>query len=102
MIPQAIRLYEPDGLAALAEDYAAALVETGEHRRAIRLIGAADATRTHHATPRNPQQQAEIAQPFTEARAALSPEDYDREYQAGLNMTVENALIQLINPPGVR
>jgi predicted ATPase/class 3 adenylate cyclase len=91
-IPQFLRLAPPEILIVLAEDYGAVLAEMGTHQAAIRLLGAADAMRERNGTPRNPIQDAEIERPFAGARAALASQTWDREYELGRNMTVEQAL----------
>jgi hypothetical protein len=73
------------------------LAELGEHHRAARLLGAADAMRERNETPRHPPQQAQIAEPYTKARAALPAETWQQEYQAGHDMTVEVALTEAPN-----
>jgi predicted ATPase/class 3 adenylate cyclase len=92
VIPDAIRLADPDMLMALAEDYAAVLAGLGHHQTSARLLGAADAMREHHGTLRLPQQEAEIAEPLTKARTALGADAWQREYHHGRNTTVEDAL----------
>jgi tetratricopeptide (TPR) repeat protein len=94
LLPRAVHIYNVTALPSLAEDYGAMLAELGEHSQAVRLLGAADAMRTRNATPRPAIQHAEIAEPFAKVRAALAQEAWDREYQTGHNMTVEDALTQ--------
>jgi predicted ATPase/class 3 adenylate cyclase len=92
VIPDAIRLADPDMLVSLAEDYAAVLAGLGHHQTSARLLGAADAVREHYGTLRLPQQEAEIAEPLTKARTALGADTWQREYHHGRNTTVEDAL----------
>ncbi len=92
VIPLALGLNEPANLPTIAEDYAAILAELGEHHFAVRLLGAADAMRERNATPRPSLQQDEIAGPIAKTRAALSPAEWQAAYQAGRDVTVEDAL----------
>jgi tetratricopeptide (TPR) repeat protein len=92
LVPQALRIYKPGGLVTVAEDYAAVLAELGEHRQAVRLLGAAEAMRERNANPRSPAQEAEIGEPLAKARAELSLHDWGLAYQAGYAMTIEAAL----------
>jgi len=92
LIPQVVKVGQFDTRTSLAEDYGALLAELGHHAAAVRLIGAADARRDHSGTHRNSGQEAEVARPFAQLRNALSTETWDREYQRGRAMTVEDAL----------
>jgi tetratricopeptide (TPR) repeat protein len=94
LIPQALQLATSTGLTALAEDYAAILAELGDHKLAVRLLGAADARRERLETPREAWQQTEIAEPIAKARAALSTQEWNDAYQTGRNTTIEDALTQ--------
>lgn len=93
-IPDLLKLARLDMLIALTEDYAAVLIDLGEHKRAVRLLGAAEAVRERHGTPRERSQETDIGKSFGNARAALAPGVWDREYQRGHAMTVEDALTQ--------
>ena len=86
---------EPRMLIALAEDYSAVLAELGDYHHAVRLLGAADAMRERLGTPRMPSQQAEIAEPIANSRAAWSTRDWNDAYQVGRQKTVEDALIDV-------
>jgi predicted ATPase/class 3 adenylate cyclase len=92
VIPAILRLNDPLEVATLAEDYAAILAELGDHARAVLLFGAADAMRERLALPRNPWQDAEIAEPAAKSRTALTAVEWDDAYQTGRNTTVEDAL----------
>jgi predicted ATPase/class 3 adenylate cyclase len=94
LIPHVLRLADPDWLVAMAEDYGAVMAELGEHHRAARLLGAADAMRERKGNPRPPNQQAEIADAYAIAQAALPSETWQHEYQSGRNLTVEDALTE--------
>ncbi len=99
-IPQLLRLASPELLSVLAEDYGAVLAELDHHQSAARLLGAADAMRARLGTPRQPGQEADIAEPFAKARAALPAQDWDEHYQHGYTMTIEDLLTELhANPP---
>jgi len=93
-MPQHLQVADPTGLIVIAEDYGAVLAELGRHTDAARLLGLADATRERNGTPRPPSQENEIREPFTRARAALAPDIWEREYQLGRNMTVDDALAE--------
>ncbi len=100
-IPQILRV-SPDWAVTVAEDYGAVLAELGEHERAVRLLGAAEAARERDAEPRPPTQEVEIEEPFAKARSALSAETWQRTYETGRTMTVEDALTEARTgpPPG--
>jgi predicted ATPase/class 3 adenylate cyclase len=95
LIPQIVELNEPDFLVDLAEDYAAILADLGDHHRAVRLFGAADATRERLAIVRPASLQAETADSFTKTHAALTPEEWNAAYQGGRSSTIEDALTQV-------
>jgi predicted ATPase len=92
LIPVIRSLNDPGHLTVLAEDYAAILAELGDHARAVRLWGAADAMRERLAMPRDPWQVAEIAEPMAKAQAALSAAEWHEAHQTGRNTTVDDAL----------
>jgi predicted ATPase/DNA-binding SARP family transcriptional activator len=89
-----LRMAHSDLLVILAEDYAALLAELGELPRAVRLLGAADALRDRIEMPRLPQQQEEISQPFSRARAEMSLFDWELANSTGRSMTIEDALTE--------
>ncbi len=94
LIPQYLRENSPLGLVAVAEGYAAILADLGEHHRAVRLIGAADAMRERLATPRPATTQDDIAGAIAKIRAALGHVEWETAYQIGRDTTVENALTE--------
>ena len=95
LIPQQLSLAEPISLLFMAEDYAAILAELGDHRPAVKLLGAAEAMRQRLGFPPAPRwQQEEIAAPIAKAKAALSAQEWNRAYQAGRLVTVEDALTE--------
>lgn len=98
-IPVNLRLAEPDSLVVLAEDYGAVLADMGDNAGAARLLGAADATRIRYVRPRGSTQEAELEAPFAKARAGLAPEDWQREYHHGADMSVEDALKEAHSSP---
>ena len=51
--------------------------------------------RVRHSRPRAPVQEAEIAAPYDRARASLSPAAWDRAYERGRGMTVEDVLAEV-------
>ena len=80
-------------MTALAEDYAAILAEVGDHRSAVRLLGAADTMRQRLGSPRHKVQAAEIAGPIAKTRDGLPEQDVGASaYQAGRRSTIEAAL----------
>jgi hypothetical protein len=48
--------------------------------------------RERNGAPRHQTQDDEIKRPFAAARAALAPDVWEREYNVGQNMTIEDAL----------
>ncbi len=94
LLPEALRLSSPDNLIINAEDVAAVLAELGHHEAAARLLGAAEATRERVRVPRDPLQQGEMEQPMSVARAALGPDVWNAAYDAGRNLSVEDALTE--------
>jgi hypothetical protein len=94
LIPQQLAFSEPDRLPCVAEDHGAVLAELGDHQPAVLLLGAADAMRERLGTPRDPAQQADIAEPIAKARTALPTQEWNDAHQTGRNTTVEDALNQ--------
>jgi tetratricopeptide (TPR) repeat protein len=78
----------------LAEDYGALLADLGSFETAARLLGAADAFRERSGVPRDRDQEAEYREAFTNAREALSPETWNREYRKGHAMTLDDAVTE--------
>jgi hypothetical protein len=97
LIPQGLAINEPGLLIFLGEDYAAVLSALGDHRRAIRLLAAAEAMRERLGAPRTAKQQALIGGPIAESRAALSTQEWDDEYQEGQDTALQDALIRATN-----
>jgi predicted ATPase len=97
LIPQALDLGEPELLMVLAEDYAAGLADLGEHEAAVRLLGAADATRDRLATPRSGVQQVEVEEPMHKTRV-LPRHRWNEIYVAGRNTDIAEALAQALEP----
>lgn len=77
---------------ALAEDYAAVLADIGDFHGAGRLLGAADAMRARLTAPRDRRQELGIAGTVAKARGALGETEWEAVYQAGMTVTVEEAL----------
>jgi predicted ATPase/class 3 adenylate cyclase len=92
LIPEVLRLADPNLLVVVAEDYAAVLAELGHHIAATRLLASVDAMRERSGSPRLPSQQRLIAEPFAESRAALDAQTWAKEYRLGRDTTVEEAL----------
>jgi predicted ATPase/class 3 adenylate cyclase len=101
LIPQFLEANTPATIVFHAEDYAAVLADLGDHRRAVRLLGAADAMRQRLGTPRSPSQQAQIGDSIAKTHAALSTDEWNETYQAGRNTAVEDALREALaaDPP---
>ena len=91
LIPQLLIVNEPKGLITTAEDFAAALADTGDRHSAARLVGAAEAARERLGIPRDPVQQDEIAPSLDRASAALGA-SWDDAYDAGHKEQVEDVL----------
>ena len=51
--------------------------------------------RVRHSPPRAPVQEAEIAAPYDNAGASPSPAAWDRAYERGRGMTVEDVLAEV-------
>ena len=94
LIPEHLRINEPEVLVDITEAYAAVLADLGNHLAAVRLLGAADAMRERQAAPRLPTHEAEIAEQVAKTRAALSDEEWQDAYHAGRNTPLDNALAQ--------
>jgi hypothetical protein len=92
LVPRSLEVAPPGTLTVLAEDYAAILAEVGDHRSAVRLLGAADAMRQRLGSPRHTMQAAEIAGPVAKTRDGLPQQTWDRTYEAGRSSTIEAAL----------
>ncbi len=92
IIARAVTICEPAELAVLAEDYAAVKAELGDHDRAIRLLGAADAMREQLSTPRPGWQHEEIAEAIEISRTAMTTEQWDTAYGSGRVTAIEVAL----------
>jgi hypothetical protein len=80
----------------VAEDYGAVLAELGDDKRAVALLGAAEATRERNGTPRVPAHSATLAEPFAKTRAALAPDVWDEAYAAGRETTVGELLGRIL------
>ena len=93
-IPGFLRDNEPRMLVVLAEDYAAVLAELGQHQRAVRLLGAAEAMRQRLGTPRPATQQADLVEPIAKTHAALTDQEWQAAYRSGSDTTVEDALTE--------
>jgi tetratricopeptide (TPR) repeat protein len=94
LIPHIIERNDPDFLTILAQDYAAILADLGDHHRAVRLLGAADAMHQRLGIPGDPTQQGLLADPIAKTHGAMTSEDWDAAYQAGRNTTVEDILTE--------
>jgi hypothetical protein len=93
-MPQLLRLADPEFLIVAAEDYGAVLAELGDLAAAARLLGAADAARERHSTPRHSSQAAAVEQAYAQARAALGDETWHEHYRLGSSIPVDNVLAE--------
>jgi predicted ATPase/class 3 adenylate cyclase len=96
LVPDVVKMRYPAELTVLAEDYAAIVAELGDHRRAARLLAAADVLRDRLQSPRPAWQEEEIGAAIDKARAALSAPEWAAAYQSGLNTPVENVLVEAV------
>ncbi len=96
IIARALTMSEPAELAVLGEDYGAVLAELGDHARAIRLLGAADAMREQLSIPRAGWQAEEIAGAIEKSRGALTTEQWDDAYERGRLTAIEVALAEAL------
>jgi len=94
LVPQHLKLDLGPFLVAIAEDYAAVLVEVGLGHQAVHLIGAADAKREREDHHRDQTQQTEVADTLARARAALSTQEWDTSYEAGRGTAIRDALTE--------
>jgi hypothetical protein len=93
LIPQLVAMGEPD-LEFNAEDCAAVLADLGAYTPAVRLWAVADAQRQRKGVPREPVQDGQIVESIVRARPALTREDWERAYESGQRMNIEEALIE--------
>jgi len=94
LIPDVLRLADASALLVLTEDYGAVMAELGHHETAAMLLGSADTARERKGAPREPPQQAQIEPPYALARSVLAA-GWDRHYEAGRHMSIEDALASL-------
>jgi hypothetical protein len=94
LIPQVQDINEAWCWIGHADMCAAALAEVGEPHLAVRLMGSADATRERLGLPRDPREQAQLAELMTKTRTNLTVQEWTEAYQAGRNTTVEDALTE--------
>jgi predicted ATPase/class 3 adenylate cyclase len=80
------------------EDYAAIVAELGEHRLAVRLIGAADAAREEFGEVRRRQQNDWVQGTIVKTHEALSDLEWDAAYAEGRRTPLEEALEELAPP----
>jgi predicted ATPase/class 3 adenylate cyclase len=99
IVVDSLALGEPTTLISLTEDYAAILAALGHHRQAVRMFGSADATSQSYGWPRGVTQEAELAGPIAETRAALTAEEWSESYDAGRLLSVEDALREAYDAP---
>ena len=99
VIPHLLQIPNPESLVIAAEDCGAILADLGDLRQAVRLLGSAEAMRERIGAPREPVQQAEIAEPFGRARSAVTAEEWEQEYRHGCSMLVEDALADAFAAP---
>src|SRR5829696_353511 len=100
--PKALQANDRYLLVLLAEAYAAALAQLGDHIRAVRLLGTADALREQLKMPPSPSEAECNAPMLIKTRSVLPAEDWQHEYKAGRTITIENALITIEELPRLR
>jgi predicted ATPase/class 3 adenylate cyclase len=99
LIDEMVRSYSVDPPVPFVEDLACILADRGMPRAAARLFGAADAARVQMHWPIDEQQAEEISAPLTHAQSALSPEDWDLEFEAGRQTPIDDALRRVRDVP---
>ncbi|HLY22673.1 MAG TPA: LuxR C-terminal-related transcriptional regulator [bacterium] len=80
------------GIAWNLEGLAAVAVTAGDHERAARLLGAADALRKVINTPLTPSERADLERTLAAARAALSEADIAAAWAKGAAMRPDQAI----------
>jgi predicted ATPase len=93
LIPEALRRPSTWNLITIAEDFGAILADLGQHREAVRLLGAVDVLRERSGYPRTPLQDSEIHDAYAACEVRLSPQAWEDSYQQGRCSTV-NALLE--------
>jgi predicted ATPase/DNA-binding CsgD family transcriptional regulator len=79
------------GLAYVLEGFAKMAMEQGQPERAVRLLGAASATRESLNAPRSPASRARLEQLLEQARGGLTGEAYERAWREGAAMSGDEA-----------
>ncbi len=95
LIPSGLRTNNPQTLAVLAECCAAALSQLGRWSEAVRLLGAADATRDRLTTCRLPLQDLDVLESLSSAREGLVAQDWEDAYRSGRDTPLPVALAEL-------
>ena len=85
-------LGDKDGIAEALEVSAGVARASGTPSVAVRLAGAADALRTEAGLPLSPPDRERVEKWISEARAALSDDDFDLRWSEGAAMTTEQAV----------
>lgn len=98
LFPVMLAAREPALEVTVAEDYAAVLVALNRAADAALLLGAAGAMRLRIGLPRAEEQEEETGETLAAARAALEDRWAER-FATGQNMTVEQALTQVMFEP---
>jgi hypothetical protein len=91
-VDAAIAVASADHLTEFAEDYGAALAACGEFPCAAHVLGATEADRLRRDAARHPSLGPRIDAPYDEARERVGSDEWARQYQLGLTMTVNEAL----------
>ncbi len=68
-------------------------VELDRAREAVRLLGAADATRERLTTRHPPLHEREVEESTSKSRAMLTLQEWDEAYQAGRGMLIQDCLV---------
>lgn len=93
IIPQVVSFNEPYSVIGVAEDYGAILAELGDSRRALEMLGAADAMRGRLGIPQSPGQEEELAGPIAKTRRDLPVTEWDDAWETGRSTPIEKVLM---------
>ena len=94
-----LEIADPIWVLGLAESYAEALAQVGEHSQAVELLGAADAHRDRDRMPRRTDEHQHLNESFAAARAELTASEWDKHYEAGREAAVDEALKKVADGP---
>lgn len=95
LITDTVKQRSPIMTIVLAEDYAAVLAEAGQPATTARLMGAAESARARTRIPRPAYQESELRGAISQAKTAIPPTEWEREYVRGRSETIEAVLDSL-------